>query len=233
MARKGIPRALTRRDMLVGAGSTLLAGAAAAADLPSASPRSRAFDVARFIDDCTRANHEADAQAAIREVLARALGDPGAVLAGVGEPQKGGLKALHRSPELTILNIVWAPLMQLLPHDHGMWAVIGIYTGREDNIFWERRGASVAAKTAAAIGRGDTVTLPADVVHSVANPVAKLTGAIHIYGGDFFAGGRTEWDPETLAPRPWSIQGAVRQFEESNARFFGAGAAACGTGDTA
>jgi predicted metal-dependent enzyme (double-stranded beta helix superfamily) len=25
-----------------------------------------------------------------------------------------------------------------LPLNHGMWAVIGIYTGREDNIFWRR-----------------------------------------------------------------------------------------------
>ena len=23
-----------------------------------------------------------------------------------------------------------------MPHDHRMWAVIGVYTGREDNIFW-------------------------------------------------------------------------------------------------
>ena len=72
-----------------------------------------------------------------------------------------------------------------------------------------------------------------DAVDSVANPVAKLTGAIHIYGGDFFAGGRTEWDPETLVPRPWSIQGAVRQFEESNARFFGAAGAGCDKAGTA
>jgi predicted metal-dependent enzyme (double-stranded beta helix superfamily) len=233
MASHEIPRALTRRDVLIGAGPALLAAGAVAAESPASTPRAGAFDVARFIDDCRRANREADAQSAMREVLARALADPGAVLAGVGEPQKGGLKALYRSPELTILNIVWAPLMQLLPHDHGMWAVIGIYTGREDNIFWERRDASVAAKGAAAIGRGDTIALPADVVHSVANPVAKLTGAIHIYGGDFFAGGRTEWDPETLAPRPWSIQGAVRQFEESNARFYGPGAAACEAGNPA
>ena len=26
----------------------------------------------------------------------------------------------------------------------------------------------------------------------------RLTGAIHIYGGDFFAAERSEWDPETL-----------------------------------
>ena len=25
-----------------------------------------------------------------------------------------------------------------MPHNHEMWAVIGVYTGREDNIFWRR-----------------------------------------------------------------------------------------------
>ena len=213
---------VSRRDVLLGASSLAMASDAFGAGSPAAAPTFAKFDVAAFVDDCVRTNDgTAEAQAAIREVLARALADPAAVLAGVGEPQRGGLQALHRSAGLTILNIVWAPWMQLLPHDHNMWALIGIYTGREDNIFWERRDARVAATHAAAIGRGDVIALPADVIHSVANPIGKLTGAIHIYGGDFFAHGRTEWEPESLAPRPWSIQGAVRQFEESNERFFG------------
>ena len=213
---------VTRREVLVGAGSLAVASRAFGLESPAAAPTSAKFAVQAFVDDCMRANDgTASAQAAIRELLARALADPAAVLAGVGEPQKGGLQALHRSAGLTILNIVWAPWMQLLPHDHNMWALIGIYTGREDNIFWERRDARVAATHATAIGRGDVIALPADVIHSVANPIGKLTGAIHIYGGDFFAPGRTEWEPESLAPRTWSIQGAVRQFEESNERFFG------------
>ena len=49
----------------------------------------------------------------------------------------------------------------------------------------------------------------------------KLTGAIHIYGGDFFAVPRSEWDAETLAERAWSVQGAIKLFEQSNDRFFG------------
>lgn len=215
-------RAITRRDLLVGAGSALVTARAIAAEPPSVTPRNAKLNVDSFVDACTRANDgTAEAQAAVQEVLRRAMSDPAAVLAGVGEPTKGGLRALYRSADLTILNIVWAPLMQLLPHDHNMWALIGIYTGREDNIFWQRREASIVATGAQAIARGDVIALPRDVIHSVANPIGKLTGAIHIYGGDFFAGGRTEWDPETLAGRPWSIQGAVRQFEESNGRFFG------------
>ena len=213
---------VTRREVLVGAGSLAVASLGFSLESPAAAPTSAKFDVQAFVDDCVRVNDgTASAQATIRELLAHALADPAAVLAGVGEPQKGGLQALHRSAGLTILNIVWAPWMQLLPHDHNMWALIGIYTGREDNIFWERRDSRVAATHATAIGRGDVIALPADVIHSVANPIGKLTGAIHIYGGDFFAPGRTEWEPESLAPRPWSIQGAVRQFEESNERFFG------------
>ena len=213
---------VSRRAVLLGAGSLAVASQAFGTEPPAAAPTSAKFDMAAFVDDCVRANDGTPgAQAAIREVLARALADPAAVLAGIGEPQKGGLQALHHSAGLTILNIVWAPWMQLLPHDHNMWALIGIYTGREDNIFWERRDARVAATHATAIGRGDVIALRSDVIHSVANPIGKLTGAIHIYGGDFFAPGRTEWEPESLTPRPWSIQGAVRQFEDSNGRFFG------------
>ena len=28
--------------------------------------------------------------------------------------------------------------MTIMPHNHLMWAVIGVYSGREDNIFWRR-----------------------------------------------------------------------------------------------
>jgi len=126
---------------------------------------------------------------------------------------------LYRSADLTVLNIIWSPLMQLLPHEHRMWSVIGIYAGREDNIFWRRQGSAVAAAQAAAVSAGETVSLAADVIHSVANPIEKFTGAIHVYGGDFFATARSEWDPETLAERRWNIQEAMQIFKESNERF--------------
>ena len=56
-----------------------------------------------------------------------------------------------------------------------------------------------------------------DVIHSVTNPIPRLTGAIHVYGGDFFAARRSEWDPETLDERPYDSAGVIRRFEESNA----------------
>jgi hypothetical protein len=53
----------------------------------------------------------------------------------------------------------------------------------------------------------------------VTNPIPRLTGAIHIYGGDFFAPGRSEWDAETLRERPFDLEAARKIFRDANERF--------------
>jgi hypothetical protein len=50
----------------------------------------------------------------------------------------------------------------------------------------------------------------------VTNPVARLTGAIHVYGGDFFAVSRSEWDPETLHEARYDLEKNMRLFAEAN-----------------
>jgi hypothetical protein len=42
------------------------------------------------------------------------------------------------------------------------------------------------------------------VLHSVTNPIRRLTGTIHVYGGDFFEPRRSEWDSETLRERAFA-----------------------------
>jgi predicted metal-dependent enzyme (double-stranded beta helix superfamily) len=96
-------------------------------------------------------------------------------------------------------------------------AVIGIYTGREDNIFWRRMpGARLEAAGAKALSERDAEPLGRDIIHSVTNPIPRLTGAIHVYGGDFFAAERSEWDSETLKEQRWDAERGVRRFEEAN-----------------
>ena len=112
------------------------------------------------------------------------------------------------STSATTSNVIWSPLMTLLPHDHNMWASIGVYTGREDNIIWQRTGKVIEANGATALAAKDVFGLPRDAIHSVINPIGRLTGAIHIYGGNFFAPGRHEWDAETLRERPFDIEAA-------------------------
>ena len=114
-------------------------------------------------------------------------------------------------------------MMTVMPHNHSMWAVIGIYTGREDNIFWRRLPdgpGKVEAAGAKALCERDAEPLGHNIIHSVTNPIPRLTGAIHVYGGDFFdPTHRSEWDPETLLERPFDPERAVRRFEEANASF--------------
>src|ERR1051325_5037814 len=177
------------------------------------------FDLDQFVTDCRNALAADTSHKLVREVVARAVADPAAVLKGLGEPTRGVLKPLYRSGDLTILNIVWAPYMTLLPHNHNMWGVIGIYTGREDNIFWRRipgQSGRLEAAGAKALGSGDAEPLGRDIIHSVINPIPRLTAAIHVYGGDFFAAERSEWDPETLEEERWDAERAVRRFEEAN-----------------
>ncbi len=156
------------------------------------------MDLDRFVEDCIAANKEADAQNAVKEVLARAVSDPGAARAAIGELKEAGLTVFHRSPTLTIFSAAWTPQMNLMPHNHLMWALIGVYAGREDNIFWRRTDGGIEASGADALFEGDVAVLPVDVIHSVTNPLQRFTGGIHIYGGDFFNTMRSQWDPETL-----------------------------------
>jgi predicted metal-dependent enzyme (double-stranded beta helix superfamily) len=182
------------------------------------------FDQDRFVDDCIAAHREGDSQAAVRAVLARAVADHNSVLSTLGGPTEAGLNVLHRSPTLTIFAAKWAPQMNLIAHDHRMWALIGIYTGREDNILWRRTNEGLHAYGAAVLFAGDVAALPADAIHSVTNPLPRFTAGIHIYGGDFFNTTRSQWDMETLAETP-SDGAAIRaMFDHENERLCPGGA---------
>lgn len=211
--------ALTRRSLIAGAAGIATARMSAAQTGGGHPAPRTALDIERFVHDVRRARQESDGQRAVEAVLRRAVSEPNRVLAGLGEPVEAGIHTIHRAENLTILNVVWAPLMVLLPHNHNMWASIGIYTGREDNILWERRRDGVTAKGAASLSEKQVFGLPADAIHSVTNPIGRLTGAIHVYGGDFFSSGRSEWDAETLRERPWNLEAARDAFTKAAARF--------------
>ena len=178
------------------------------------------FDLERFIEDCLAALREDPSHKAAREVLARVNSDPAAILRALGEPTRADVTALYKSDTLTILNVVWGKRMTIMPHDHRMWAVIGVYTGREDNIFWRRvvgeAGGRIEAAGAKSLGERCAEPLGRDVIHSVTNPLGRLTAAIHVYGGDFYGAKRSDWDPENLLERDYDFTLHRRMFEEAN-----------------
>ncbi len=183
------------------------------------------FEKDRFIEDCKAALGEG--QRAVRELMLEAVADPSGIVAELGEPTKAGVYPLHHAPDLTVINFVWAPCMTLLPHNHKMFAVIGIYSGREDNMFWRQledgpgAGPQIEAAGAESLGPGQVATLGRDIIHSVANPITKLTSAIHVYGADFFnpPEPRSQWDHETLAEQPWDMEHTRAVFRAAETRY--------------
>ena len=53
------------------------------------------FDLDRFITDVKTARRESDSQAAVEEVLQRAVFNPSAVIAEIGEPKLGAVSYTH------------------------------------------------------------------------------------------------------------------------------------------
>jgi predicted metal-dependent enzyme (double-stranded beta helix superfamily) len=181
------------------------------------------FDLDQFVADCLSTRASDRSAKAICEVVRGAVSDSAGLLKALGEPNRAGIKELYRANDLSILNVVWVPRMMIMPHNHHMWAVIGIYSGREDNIFWRRIAEAGDGQLEAAGARSLTVReaypLGEDIIHSVTNPTPKFTAAIHVYGGDFFGAHRSEWDPETLSEQPSDGQRARQIFEEANRRY--------------
>jgi predicted metal-dependent enzyme (double-stranded beta helix superfamily) len=176
------------------------------------------FSTEQLIADCENALKEQSPDQAIKEIVRRVVSNPAEVEDALGAPNRAEIISLYRSETLTILNVIWAPGMSIYPHDHRMWAVIGLYGGREDNYFYRREPKGIVKASAKQLDTGDTVLLGAPTVHSVTNPLNQFTGAIHIYGGDFFAVPRSEFEAETLEERPYDVEKAKRVFLDANER---------------
>ncbi|MGH8288068.1 MAG: hypothetical protein ACREV7_03450 [Steroidobacteraceae bacterium] len=166
------------------------------------------FDLNRFVDDL-RASLADPTRIATREIVARAVSDPRSIVRELGEPGKAGVRILHRASDLTVINAIWAPNQFAPPHEHRLCAVIGLYGGREDNVFWRRipgrTPLQIEISGGRALGAEDVVVLDPDIIHSVVNPVAALSAALHVYDGDFLAVRRSMWDAESLIEGPYNL----------------------------
>ena len=130
------------------------------------------FDLDDFIGRCESALADSEPRRAVREVLERAVAVPNDV-ADVLRPRDAGISILHHAPDMTMLHVVWAPKMAIYPHNHDMWAAIGIYTGAEDNAFYRRSGPgerTLVESGGKRLSDGDTVLLGDDTIHGVTDP---------------------------------------------------------------
>ena len=105
-----------------------------------------------------------------------------------------GQTTYHQSPELTVQRIVWPNGVITPPHEHRMWAVVGVFRGQEDNELWRRTPIGLERCGGTEVGAGEVIVLGPEAVHAVSNPRRYSTIGLHVYGGDILTTPRSEWD---------------------------------------
>jgi len=178
-----------------------------------------ALEVDDIIARCRQALKEHTPPLAVRDVLDELVADPDALERALGPVELGGITPLHNDAELTVLRVVWTPGMALNPHEHSMWAVIGMYGGQEDNAFYRRTPGGLESAGGREIPAGDVLVMGDEIIHSVANTRREVAVALHVYGGDVFTVPRSEWDFDTYEERPRDFERTRRLFEEANERW--------------
>ncbi len=148
------------------------------------------MDLDSLVGDLIDAAQESTPHLAVRDVLERAVADAGQ-LAALFPCARAELVPLHVSSTVSVFKAIWAPGMNVPPHDHRMWGAIGVFAGREDNEFFRRADRGLATSGAKTLRVGDVSLMGDDVIHSVT--ASGWTGALHVYGGDFMSTRRSIW----------------------------------------
>jgi predicted metal-dependent enzyme (double-stranded beta helix superfamily) len=162
-----------------------------------------AFSVEGFIADCQAALDSSDPVAEVQALVTQAVANPDALRDALptttGEPSR----VLHRADDLTVLQVTLPPGLKSPVHNHTIWAVIGIYEGREDNRFFTDE-AQLEQCGERSLGVGDVAVLDETAIHAIANPLDAATLGLHVYGGDLLDAPRDVWDPDTGRREPFT-----------------------------
>lgn len=166
--------------------------------------------VERFVDDartCLCAPDPLHAvEALVREVVSHPAAVRDAVAERVGSASALGFDVFCRSATLTVFHATLEPGFRNPPHDHGTWAVVGVYEGTERNLFYRRAGRTIAADHHVDAAAPEVMVLHPGVIHAICNPLATASCAIHVYGNDHFDASRSMWHPESLTEEPYRME---------------------------
>lgn len=185
----------------------------AVAERPSARPREKKarpmFDPKEFVRFCQAALGGPDPSAMIHAELLRIVAQPGEI-----EPPPAGDRTawqLLRSPRLTVLHTRYPRSLRTPAHNHGAWAVVSVYRGREDNVRYVRDGANIREVARQSLHPGDAVVLESTEIHDLATSSDRETCSIHVYGVDLYCpDGHSMWVPPSLEERSYDEKEFVR-----------------------
>ena len=161
-----------------------------------------------FVAQCSAAVMEDRGAGATKEVVERAVRDRRLIKE---LPLEAGVKVVHGAEDLTILHVVMAERPvgagNPIPHNHLMWALIGVMHGSEENEFFRRSAHTIEPSgSGRVIAEGEVLMMGDNTIHSVKNPSSeRLSSALHVYGGNLIAAEKTMWCEPDWTEEPFDL----------------------------
>ena len=167
------------------------------------------FDLDQFVAECKAALSDEDPTIVIRELVQDAIADPQGLRTAFDGRITGSsiaARSVHRTDDLTVLDVSTPVGMRTPAHNHNMWAVIGVYDGEEHNAFFEIEKEGPVQRNERLLKTGDVAVLTPQTVHAISNPLSRKSYAVHVYGGDLVnRDGRSVWNPHSGAREDYNV----------------------------
>ena len=159
------------------------------------------MDLSELIEGCREVAGGDEPTRDVAELVAAFLHQPNLPRL-LGDGDRSTYEALYRGEDILVLHGVVPPTpAPVAPHDHRMWAVIGVYQGLEQNeLFVRDEGGGLDTVDRFTVAAGEVRTLDPSTIHSVQARGDRYLGAIHVYGGDLFGTPRSTWIDEVECP---------------------------------
>ena len=186
------------------------------------------FELARFIESCRNALHSTDPISTVHRIVRDVIEDRKSIVSALRQGRANSETTaqyifLHQSPELTILQVITPLRFRSPPHNHLVWAVIGMYEGCEKNRFYRRDGNRLREDSVRDVTAPEAITLASDAIHGIANPLDRPSYALHVYGGALTNPERSIWNPFTFEEEPFQLA-TLSKYEDAMNRQSSGGA---------
>jgi predicted metal-dependent enzyme (double-stranded beta helix superfamily) len=159
-----------------------------------------------MIEQCLSALDDRASIDTFRGIVADAVAVPEEMAALVSLPLAPDANlVLYQSDRLVVTQSVFPARFRTGVHNHAMPALIGVWSGYEDNHLYRCSDGEVVTDGATRVHAGEVLTLGTDVIHDVHSPEDRFPGAIHVYLGDFFHAERYAWADPSTPPEPFDF----------------------------
>jgi predicted metal-dependent enzyme (double-stranded beta helix superfamily) len=154
------------------------------------------FSIDKFVRDCVTAAKGANREASVIELIENAL-KRADELASAFEHMQGESDLVYADDDVTIYHERLTPNIQFPAHDHGMTAIVGVYSGEEIHTFYRRTDKGLERTGQRAIKAGEHICVQTGGIHNVLNTMDERSASIHIYLGNLTKENRSLWNPKT------------------------------------